>query len=127
RTGVPAKRESPMSPAMRPTAVRSIVFGLTLAGLGVCATANAGDLPPPVYGAPPVYGPAPYPVPNYGGVYERGGPCHVVLDRRIDPYGREIVRRVRVCDEGAVYPPLEAPVVAPGYGYPPPPRYYEPQ
>jgi hypothetical protein len=49
-----------------------------------------------------------------------------VLDRRIDPYGREIVHRVRVCDEGAPYPPVEAPVVAPGYGYPPP-RYYEPQ
>jgi hypothetical protein len=122
-----------MSRAIGRTAVRRIVLGLALVGLGICATttANAGDLGPPVYGpapypAPPVYGPAPYPAPNYGATYERGGPCHIVLDRRVDPYGREIVHRVRVCDEGAGYPPVEAPVVAPGYGYPPP-RYYEPQ
>ncbi len=111
-----------MSQVMRPTVVRGIA--LALAGLGICGitAAQAGDLAPPVYG-PPAYGPAPYPAPNYGGVYERG-PCRIVLDRRVDPYGREMVQRVRVCDEGAVYPPVEAPVVAPGYGYPAP-RSYE--
>ena len=110
-----------MSQVMRPTAMCAALLGLALAGASVCATttARAADV------APPVYGPAPYPVPNYGGMYGPGGPCHIVLDRRVDPYGREIVQRVRVCDEGAVYPP-EAPVVAPGYGYPAP-RYLEPQ
>jgi hypothetical protein len=110
-----------MSQVMRPTAVRAVWLGLALAGPAICVTtvAQAGDL------APPVYGPAPYPAPNYGAGYERGGPCRIVLDRRVDPYGREIVRRVRVCAEGGMYPP-EAPVVAPGYGYPAP-RYYEPR
>lgn len=117
-----------MSQAMRPTAIRAVVLGLALAGTVICATtaARAADV------APPVYGPAPYPAPNYGGMYEHGGPCRIVLDRRVDPYGREIVQRVRVCDEGGMYPP-EAPLVAPGYGYPAPgygypaPRYFEPQ
>jgi len=109
-----------MSRTIRPIAVRSIVLGVALAGLGICATttANAGDLGPPAY--------APYPAPNYGGVYERAAPCRIVLDRRFDPYGREIVQRVRVCDAGPMYPPVEGPVVAPEYGYPAP-RYYEPQ
>ena len=109
---------------MRPAAVRSSAIGLALAGLGICATttANAGDL------APPVYGPAPYPAPppNYGAVYEGGGPCHIVLDRRIDPYGREIVHRVRICEEGPLYPSMAGPVPPPEYGYPAP-RYFEPQ
>ena len=48
------------------------------------------------------------------------------LDRRIDPYGREVVHRMRVCDEGPVYPSAEGPVVAPEYGYRGP-RYYGPQ
>jgi hypothetical protein len=97
-----------------------VVLGLGLVGLAVSATttAQAGDL------EPPRYGPAPYPAPNYGGMYEGGGPCRIVLDRRVDRYGREIVQRVRVCGPGAAYP--EAPVVGPGYGYPAP-RYYAPQ
>ena len=108
-----------MSQVMRPTAVRALTLGLALAGLGIGASTatRAADV------APPVYGPAPYPAPNYGAGY--GGPCHIVLDRRVDPYGREIVQRVRVCDEGAIYPP-QAPVVGPGYGYPGP-RYFAPQ
>jgi len=113
-----------MSPVMRPIAVCA---GLALGVVGICATtaAQAGDLsPPPMYGSP-AYVPAPYPAPNYGAVYERGGPCRIVLDRRVDRYGREIVQRVRVCDPGAAYPP-EAPVAGPGYGYPAP-RYYETQ
>jgi hypothetical protein len=124
-----------MSRAMRPMAVRSGAFGLALVALAMCGaapSAQAGDL------SGPGYGPAPYPAPNYGPppVYERSAPCRIVLDRRIDPYGREVVHRMRVCDEGPMYPPVAAPVypsavgpaVAPPYGYPPPPpRYYEPQ
>jgi hypothetical protein len=104
------------------TRTRGVVFALALGGLGMGAIvpAQAGDL------GGPVYGPAPYPAPNYGPVYERGGPCRIVLDRRIDPYGREVVHRMRVCDEGPVYPSAEGPVVAPEYGYPAP-RYYGPQ
>jgi hypothetical protein len=108
-----------MSRGISLTAVRSIVFGLALAGAGICATANAGDL------GPPVYGPAPYPAPNYGAVYGGGGPCRVVLERHVDPYGRGIVRRVRVCEEEPMYPSVAGPV-PPEYGYPAP-RYYQPQ
>jgi hypothetical protein len=114
------------------TTRRGIVFALALGGLGAWATtpAQAGDL------GGPEYGPAPYPAPNYGPVYERGGPCRIVLERRVDPYGREVVHRMRVCDEGPVYPSAqgpvypsaEGPVVAPEYGYPAPRyRYYDPQ
>jgi hypothetical protein len=120
-----------MSRVVRPITVRSVALGLALTGLMMCAStaAQAGDLAPPVYGPAPYpaapYPAAPYPAPNYGAGYG-GGPCHIVLDRAVDPYGREIVRRVRVCDEGGIYPPVEAPVVGPGYGYPAP-RYYGPQ
>jgi hypothetical protein len=112
-----------MSQVVRTTVVRRVVLAVALAGLGITgiATAQAGDL------GPPVYGPAPYPPPpDYGPVYERGGPCRVVIDRRVDPYGREIVHRMRVCDEGPVYPSVVGPVPPPEYGYPAP-RYYEPQ
>jgi hypothetical protein len=111
-----------MSRVMWTTAARCAAFGLALAAAGICGTttAQAGDI------AAPVYGPAPYPAPNDGPVYERGGPCRIVLDRRVDPYGREVVHRLRVCDEGPVYPSAEGPVVAPDYGYPAP-RYYAPR
>jgi hypothetical protein len=114
-----------MSQVVRTTVVHRVVFSVALAGLGICgvATAQAGDL------APPMYGPAPYPPPpppNYGAVYGHGGPCHVVIDRRVDPYGREIAHRVRVCDEGPMYPSVVGPMPSQEYGYPEP-RYYEPQ
>jgi hypothetical protein len=111
---------------LRRTTVRGVVLAVALGGLGAwaIAPAQAGDL------GGPVYGPAPYPAPNYGPgpVYDRGGPCRIVLDRRIDPYGREVVHRMRVCDEGPVYPSAEGPpvVAPPEYGYPAP-RYYGPQ
>jgi hypothetical protein len=107
---------------LRRTTIRGVVLALAIGGLGASAMApaQAGDL------GGPVYGPAPYPAPNYGPVYERGGPCRIVLDRRIDPYGREVVHRMRVCDEGPVYPSAEGPVAGPEYGYPGP-RYYGPQ
>ena len=112
-----------MSRVLRRTAARGAVFALALAGLTMSslAPAAAGDIDAPRYGGPPVYGP----YPNGGAAYERGpAPCRIVLERRIDPYGREVVRRVRVCDEGAGYAPGYEAGVPPGYGYPP--RYYEP-
>jgi len=85
------------------------------------AVANAGDFAPPLVGPPVVGPPAP-------GPYGYGAPavvCRFLLERRIDPYGREIVHRIRMCDDGPVYPALSGTVV-PEYGYPPPPRYVEP-
>ena len=58
--------------------------------------------------------------------FQRSSACRIVLDRRVDPYGREVVHRRRVCDEGPVYPSAEGPVAAPEYGYTAP-RYYGPQ
>lgn len=103
-----------MSRVLRRTA-RHAVFGSALAGLTLSsiAAATAGDL------APPVYGPSPYGAPPYG--YDHDGACRIVLERRVDPYGREAVHRIRLCDEGAVYPAYPAPGVAPlpDEGYPP--------
>jgi hypothetical protein len=104
-----------MSRVMRTTV--HAVFGLALAGLTIAATAQAGDF----YGPPP---PGPYP---YGGpVYDRphDGACRFLFERRVDPYGRETMHRIRMCDDGPVYQSVN-PAVAPDYGYPPP-RYYEP-
>jgi hypothetical protein len=104
-----------MSRVMRRTAARHAglaLAGLVLAGLAISsiAPARAGDL------NAPVYGPYPQVAPDYGRTYERPGPCRIVLERGVDPYGRPIVHRLRVCDEGAVY---SAPGVAPReYGYP---------
>jgi hypothetical protein len=106
------------------TAVRHAVVGLALAGAaGAIATAQAGDLAPPA--------PMPYPYQQgYQPMYGHGEPCRIVIERRLDPYGREIVHRIRMCDEGPVYvapseaaAPLESP---PEYGYPPPRPYYAP-
>ncbi len=104
-----------MSRVLRRTA-RHAVLGLALAGLTISsiAAATAGDL------APPVYGPAPYGEPPEGYLRDHDGPCRIVFERRVDPYGREAVHRIRLCDEGPVYPgPGAAP--PPDYGYPPPP------
>lgn len=130
-----------MSRVVRTTAVRHAVFGLALAGLAMASigSANAGDLYPPVNyrNYPPAapidervlerdryYGVAPLvhrPV-EYG-----AGICRVFHERRIDPYGREIIHRVRMCDDGPIYGAYGAPsgaLLAPGYGYSPRP-YYE--
>jgi hypothetical protein len=95
-----------MSRVMRATAVRHAVFGLALAGLVMSstATANAGD-----YDAvPPVYRRA-----EVGDAF-----CRILQERRIDPYGRETIHRIRICDEGPI-----GWTVPQEYGYGPPPPY----
>jgi len=98
------------------TGARHIVIGLALAGLAICSvsTAKAGDLDLPVYGAHP-----------YGMPVERDAFCRILLERRVDPYGREIVHRIRVCDEGPVYSEPNWSVAPQEYGYPSR-RYYGP-
>lgn len=106
-----------MSRVLR-TTVRHAGFASALAGLTVFSigAAIAGDLGPPVYGPAGPYGAPLYDAPQ-------GGPCRIMLERRIDPYGREIVHRIRMCDDGPVYPGDAA--APPEYAYPPP-RYYAP-
>jgi hypothetical protein len=129
-----------MSRVTRTTAARHAVRGLALAGFATSfvAGANAGDLYPPGYGAYPLAAPAPV----YERTFEReryfaaapafhgrvavdNGPCRIVLKRKVDAWGRELVHRIRVCDEGPVYGAPNGPVVLPENGYGPP-RYYEP-
>jgi hypothetical protein len=142
-----------MSRVTRTTAARRAVLALALAGFAMSsiADANAGDLYPPGYGTYPLAAPAPVyertfereryfaaaPVFN-GRVAIDNGPCRIVLKRRIDAWGRKLVHRIRVCDEGpvygapngAVYGAPNGPVVLPENGYGPsgygPRRYYEP-
>jgi hypothetical protein len=124
----------------RTRAARHASLGFALAGFAVSliADANAGDLYAPAYSPYPLAAPAP--------VYERtiereryfaaapafhgrvaidNGPCRIVLKRRIDAWGRELVHSIRVCDEGPVYGAPNGPVVLPENGYGPR-RYYEP-
>jgi hypothetical protein len=108
-----------MSRVMRTTGVRHAVFGPALAGLAMSSidSADAGDLEGPVYGPYPRYNAVP---PVYRGAEVGDAVCRIVHERRIDAYGREIIHRIRICDEG----PYRA-MVPPEYGYPPRP-YYEP-
>jgi hypothetical protein len=98
------------------TGARYVVIGLALGGLAISSvfTAKAGGLDLPVYGVHP------YPTP-----VERDGLCRILLERRVDPYGREIVHRIRICDEGPVYLGPNSSVAPQEYGYPSR-RYYEP-
>jgi hypothetical protein len=114
-----------MSRVMCVATARRAAVGLTLAGLTICsvAVANAGDFNPP-YVNPP-YTPAPYGGPGYESSYEPHGPCRILFERRVDPYGRPVEHRLRVCDEGSV-PATPNWTAAPSdYGYAPP-RYYGP-
>jgi hypothetical protein len=113
-----------MSRVTRTTGVRHAVFGLALAGLAMSSidTADAGDLEGPVYGPYPRYNAVP---PGYRGAEVGDAVCRIVHERRIDVYGREIIHRIRICDEGPVYPSPYRTMVPPEYGYPPRP-YYEP-
>jgi hypothetical protein len=109
--------------AARRAAVRLAGVGLIagmVAGLaiGSTATAQAGDLAAPTYAYPQV-------APDDGRAYEHAGPCRMVLERGVDPYGRAVVHRMRVCDEGTVYPGRRDAVAPQDDGYPQ--RGYPPQ
>lgn len=118
-----------MSRATRTTAARHAVFGLALAvsAMASLATANAGDLDAPgysPYGAPDydrLYSPAP---PIHRRVVVDDGICRIFHERRVDPYGREIIHRIRMCDEGPVDLSPNRAVVPQEYGYQSRP-YYE--
>ncbi|MFH6782051.1 MULTISPECIES: hypothetical protein [Methylobacterium] len=80
----------------RPTA-RLVLGALALLSLaGPVAAADLDDDPPRFEGRGEWRAPPP-PPPRYG---QGPGGCRVFVKRRIDPYGDEVVRRVRVCDEG---------------------------
>jgi len=109
---------------MRTTVALHAVFGLALAGLAISSidTADAGDLEGPVYGPYPRYNAVP---PVYRGADVGDAVCRIVYERRIDVYGRETVHRIRMCDEGPIYPSINGTAVPQEYGYRPE-RYYEP-
>ena len=113
------------------TRVTGAVFVVVLSTLSMNfgSIAKAGDLELQPYGPGPYTAPAPYiPPAQYVAPIDRGGVCRIVFERRIDPYGRETVHRIRVCDEGPVYPGYPAPTwsaVPQEYGYGRPP-YHEP-
>jgi|ERR1700683_3460496 hypothetical protein len=109
-----------MSQVMRTTGVHHAVFGLALASLAIASVgiANAGDFDAPAYR------PYPYGAPVNERMIERDGVCRIFHERRLDPYGRETIHRIQMCDEGPIYSPNRT--AAPQeYGYNPQ-RYYEP-
>jgi hypothetical protein len=133
-----------MSHESRMAELRLGVIGAALAAvLSLAGVAQASDLyqpygeprgpylPPPVVYGEPGYPPPPAPPIVYGEpryapppVIDRrvvvdNGACRIVHRRHIDPYGREIVRRVRVCEEGEVEPYPRWAERGPRYGYEP--------
>jgi hypothetical protein len=145
-----------MPQVLRTAKQRLGVAGAALAAvvLNLAGPAQAGDLYQPYgtyeprgpYGPPPVVVPGPptvVPGPVYGEpryvpppVIERrvelDDGCRIVHRRHIDPWGREVVRRARVCDEGVVEPHPHWVARGPRYGYDPyyaaprPPRAVRP-
>ena len=125
-----------MSRVLRATATRQTAFGLVLGLTSFMTNANAGDLNTPDYapypnGAPTYersldreryYGAAPPPV--YDRAEVGDGACRILHERRVGPYGRETIHRIRICDEGPAYGSPNGAVVTPEYGYRPR-SYYE--
>ncbi len=124
-----------MSLILSAAKLREAAFSLMLASLilGAGGIANAGDFDAPgyTYRAPgyermgdPYYAPSPS-----DGRYEAAErQCRTFHERRVDPYGREVMHRIRMCDEGPVYP--DRAMDPAQYSYPTRPRYersgYEP-
>ena len=117
-----------MSHVLRATATRQTAFGLVLGLTTFMPNANAGDLYAQDY--------APYPngAPTYERsldreryygaasppVYDRAevgdGACRILHERRVGPYGRETINRIRICDEGPAYGTPNGAVVTPSTG-----------
>jgi hypothetical protein len=76
------------------------------------ATANAGDFDGPAYGPYPRYNAVP---PVYRRAEVGDAFCRILHERRIDPYGRETIHRIRICNEG----PIGWTVAPQEYGYGP--------
>jgi hypothetical protein len=93
---------------VRPAALTAML----MAGAGAVGTAQAADLFDEGYrsGGYGTYEPAPYGREVYAPRVVRPpveiarptAVCRIRHERRIDPYGREVVHRVRICDEGVV-------------------------
>ena len=131
-------------PRVSLTALKHAALGVTaLAGAVFAPTSysQAADLfyEPGRYAAPPAgyYEPVeprepiyqrpvrPYRAPIAHGRYDDDGICRVFHKRRIDAYGREVIHRVRICDEGPVQRgPGWAQAAPPQYGYGPAPAPY---
>ena len=84
---------------------------LVLAGQGFVAAARAADFDgpypprPPEYAEPAYREPPPPPAPMFHRPHVTAGPdfeaperCRSFVRHRVDAYGEEVVRRVRVCD-----------------------------
>lgn len=115
-----------MSYAWRTANRRLGLFGLAFAGafLTLAGAAHAADIygddyrygpprahyDPPLAPRGPVYARPPYAPPLIERRVEVDEPaCRVVHRRRIDPYGREVIHRLRVCDEDVVRRGYERP------------------
>ena len=93
---------------VRPAALIAMLMG----GAGAVGTAQAADLFDEGYrsGGYGAYEPAPYGREVYAPRVVRPpveiarptAVCRIRHERRVDPYGREVVHRVRICDEGVV-------------------------
>ncbi|TNC09818.1 hypothetical protein FF100_24780 [Methylobacterium terricola] len=84
------------------TARTAFLGALALLSLaGPVAAADLDEYPPPRFeGRGEWRAPPPPPPPR---VVQAPESCRTFVKRRIDPYGDEVVRRVRVCDEGPGY------------------------
>jgi hypothetical protein len=114
RIGVAARRhlETFMSGASVNCRRLATFSGLVASGMLAAAPgAGAADFdygaPPPVaryYDPPPPYRARVYDEAPAGRPYrERAeAPCRIIHRRAVDDYGREVVRRIRECDEGVV-------------------------
>lgn len=101
----------------------ALALTLATAPLGAGAAKAADFYDPPQIRRPPVtqyeeYRER-YARPRYAPPVVAEGPeaCRVIHKRRIDPYGREVVREVRVCDEDGAPPPRWAYRAPPRYGH----------
>ena len=102
-------------------------LALTAASGGSTGVAQAADFyDPPEIRRPPVTQYEPrveyrerYARPRYAPPVVAEGPdaCRIIHRRHVDPYGREVVRRSRVCEDEGPPPPRWAYRTPPRYGY----------